>query len=91
MMKSLLTNELFWTALIAGGGFLWRAIRGKRAETKLSKATAAIGEAAALMLQFVFTAGPGTTVVSLIVLCRGVAAIRLADAGIYESDIDPLI
>lgn len=89
-MGELFSSPYFWVAVTSAGGWLWSKITGKRKDERWSRAMAALGEASALMMQFVFTAPTSQTTESLIVQCRGVVAMRLADVGIYEADREKL-
>lgn len=89
MLAALTSNPLFITVASWALGWLGLKLHGVRASSRLGKATAAIGEAAAIMAQLALTAPTDMTAPRLITECKGVVAVALAKVGIYEADRAP--
>lgn len=88
-MWKLLTDPVVFSTLLGGATWLANKVLGKKASTKAAKVSAAIATATAIGLQMTLTARPETTVESIIVQLKGLFAIQLAKAGIYEKDRAP--
>ena len=92
MIPSLITM-LFTTpegqaALTLGVGWLVKKVLGKRADTKLGKATQAATTSAAIMAQMALSE-PNKTEKEMIAAFKGVIAIQFAQAGFTEEQRKP--
>ncbi len=87
-MFELLSLPGVMPTLIGGLTWLVNKALGRRADTKLGKATAALAAAVAQMTQVALTE-PGKTAKEMIVVFKGIVAIRFAAAGFDEKQRAP--
>lgn len=88
-MLDLLTNPIVFSTIISGVTWLGHKLLGKRADTKAAKVAATLAQCSAECLQLTLTAGPDMTVARLIIQCKAIFAIRLAQVQVYEKDRAP--
>ena len=88
LITTLLNNPFVQAYLVAGVGWVANKVLGKRANTKLGKATTALATSAAQMAQFALTE-PGRTAAEMIVAFKGIVAIQFGKVGFTEADRKP--
>lgn len=94
LLLSLLKNPIVTGLITEGIEWGIGKIHGAKATSLPARATAALGEAAAIMTQFAITEPAETTAEQMILKFKGIVAITFAKAKIYESDrvlFQPLI
>jgi hypothetical protein len=87
-MLELLSLPGVMPTLIGGLTWLVNKALGRRADTKLGKATAALAAAAAQMTQVILTE-PGKSAKDMVTAFKGIVAIRFAAAGFDEKSRAP--
>jgi hypothetical protein len=85
MIHDLLSNQYLVTLAVGGLSWLVHRAFGKRADSKAANLTAALATASALMAQYCLTE-PSKTPEQAIAAFKGIVAVQLAKAGIYEAD-----
>jgi hypothetical protein len=88
IITTLLNNPFVQAYLVAGVGWVATKVLGKRANTKLGKATTALATSAAQMAQVAMTE-PGRSAQEMVTMFKGIVAIQFAKVGFTEADRKP--
>jgi hypothetical protein len=88
ILESLFSNQYVQAVVVGGLGWLVNKIVGKKADTKIGKATNALSTSAALMTQYALTES-GKTAVEMIKAFKGIVAIQFGRVGFTEAQRQP--